>query len=262
MREQVLTTSDLRIRRDGRALVSGVDLTCAAGERVALVGASGSGKSLSAKAALGALPPGLVASGSIRVNGHEVLGVPCARRAADRRPAAVLQDSALALHPLITIGEQIALPLHSGSRRADVRRTVHELLGAVGLPDPERIAGRFPGQLSGGQRQRVCLALALATRPPLLIADEPTTALDVVTQAAIVRLLKERTGGSTGPALLFITHDLAVAADLCTRMLVMHDGRVVEDGPVHDVLRAPRHPRTRDLVEAARRSTSLAPTPS
>lgn len=255
MGQAVLTTTDLRVRGNGRVLVSDVNLTCAVGERVALVGASGSGKSLTAKAVLGVLPLGLVAAGSIRIAGEEVRGLPCARRGAALRPAAVLQDPALALHPLVTIGEQVALPLHRDVRRADTRRAGLELLAAVGLPDPEQVAGRYPSQLSGGQRQRACLAVALAARPPLLIADEPTTALDVVTQAAIVRLLRERTGGPDGPALLFITHDLAIAAELCTRIVVMHEGRVVEDRPALDVLHDPRHPRARDLVDAARLST-------
>ncbi|MEU4562916.1 dipeptide/oligopeptide/nickel ABC transporter ATP-binding protein [Actinoplanes sp. NPDC023936] len=272
----MVQVTGLSVHRQGRALVTGVDLVCRPGERVALVGASGSGKSLTAKAVLGLLPPGLTAAGSVRIAGREVLGVPCARRHPEQRAAAVMQDSALALHPLIPIGQQLALPLRraaspkagpheagarqagtrqAGARQADPRQAdprqadprqadprqaaVRDLLAAVDLPAD--LATRYPGQLSGGQRQRVCLALALATRPPLLIADEPTTALDVVTQAGIVRLLKDRTGGPDRPALLFITHDLAVAAELCTRFVVMHDGRVVEDGPAADVLPALPH---------------------
>ncbi|GAA4964532.1 ATP-binding cassette domain-containing protein [Actinoplanes utahensis] len=250
MEQAAVRVTGLSLQGGGGALLAGVDLVCRAGERVALVGASGSGKSLTAKAVLGVLPPGLTAEGSVRIAGTEVLGVPCARRAPDRRPAAVLQDSALALHPLVTVGEQIALPLPGRLRRADTRRRVRDLLASVGLPD--QIAERYPGQLSGGQRQRACLALALAAQPPLLVADEPTTALDVITQAAIVSLLKDRTGRPDGPALLFITHDLAVAAGLCTRIVVMHGGRVIENGPILDVLREPRHERTRELVGAAR----------
>jgi peptide/nickel transport system ATP-binding protein len=246
----LLDVAGLHVDAAGRPLVSGVSLSCAAGERVALVGASGSGKSLTARALLGVLPPGLRARGSVRIGGAEVLGVPCARRAPAQRPGVVFQDSALALHPLVRVGEQVGLPSRDG---------VRELLAAVGLPDPASVAARYPGQLSGGQRQRVCLALALATRPALLIADEPTTALDVVTQAGIVRLLRERTGGADGPALVFITHDLAVAAELCERTVVLHDGRVVEDRPALDVLRAPAHPRTREIVEAARQSAAAWP---
>jgi ABC-type dipeptide/oligopeptide/nickel transport system ATPase component len=172
------------------------------------------------------------------------------------RPGAVLQDSSLALHPLVRVGEQVALPLRRGT---GTRQAVQDLLASVGLPDPADVARRYPAQLSGGQRQRVCLAVALACAPPMLIADEPTTALDVVTQAGIVSLLRERTGGPDGPALLFITHDLAVAAALCTRIVVMHAGEVVEDRPTSQVLCAPEHLRTRELVDAARRSATLLP---
>ncbi len=255
----LLNVTDLHVEADGGALVSGVTMSLEAAERVAVVGASGSGKSLTAKALLGVLPAGLRARGSVRLSGTEVLGVPGARRARHLRPGAVLQDSALALHPLLRVGEQVALPLRPGSGRAGAHRAVLELLAAVGLPDPGEVAHRYPVQLSGGQRQRVCLALALASAPSLLIADEPTTALDVVTQAGIVQLLRERTGSPNGPALVFITHDLAVAAALCTRVVVMHAGRVVEDRPTVDLLRAPEHPRTRDLVDAARRSSASLP---
>ncbi|GAB7045658.1 ATP-binding cassette domain-containing protein [Catenuloplanes indicus] len=286
MGERVLAVAGLAVHRRGRALVPGVDLACAAGERVAIVGASGSGKSLTARAILGALPSGLHATGSLRIAGHEVLDTPAAVRLPVCRAAAVLQDSALALHPLIPVGAQIALPLRAsrttpetaghGLRPAaetpvrrgrftrslagmpvrgghDVRALVAELLDAVGLPADT--ADRYPGELSGGQRQRVCLAVALAARPPLIVADEPTTALDVITQAAIVELLRDRTGGPGQPALLFITHDLAVAAALCTRVVVMHDGIVAEDGPLPTVLGAPRHPHTRELVRHARAAT-------
>jgi peptide/nickel transport system ATP-binding protein len=258
----LLDVVDLRVGTGGGALLSGVSLSCGHAERVAVVGASGSGKSLTAKALLGVLPAGLRATGSVRISGTEVLGVPSARRARHLRPGAVLQDSMLALHPLVKVGDQVALPLRRGSGRAQAHRAVLELLTAVGLADAEDAAHRYPAQLSGGQRQRVCLALALACRPALLVADEPTTALDVVTQAGIVQLLRERTGPPHGPALVFITHDLALAAALCTRLVVMHAGRVVEDGPALEVLRAPEHPRTRELVDAARRSSASLPVPS
>lgn len=249
----LLEVTALQIQAAGRDLVSDVRLSCAAGERVAVVGASGSGKSLTARALLGLLPPGLTVRGGIRLSGSDVRGLACARRPLELRPAAVLQDSALALHPLVPIGEQLALPLRRGP---GTRQVVQDLLAAVGLPDAADVARRYPAQLSGGQRQRVCLALALACSPPLLIADEPTTALDVVTQAGIIALLRERTGGPDRPALLFITHDLAVAAALCARIVVMHAGRIVEDRPTVEVLRAPQHPCTRALVDAARRSAA------
>ncbi|HWS35637.1 MAG TPA: ATP-binding cassette domain-containing protein [Actinoplanes sp.] len=316
--------SELTVSGPAGPLVRGIGFDVAAGERVAVVGASGSGKSLTAKALLGALPAGLTVTGGIRIGGVEVRNVPCDRRAAGQRLGFVPQDTFLALHPLIAVGDQVALALRptgeqavspSGAagmraasrrgvageqataprttgrlrwwgaeRRAAAgrrRERVAELLEAVGLPDAEGIVGRHPGELSGGQRQRICLAIALASRPPLVIADEPTTALDMITQDGIVRLLRERTGNSgdagpgdeggrageagqdraagrgveAGPGLLFITHDLAVAAALCERVIVMDDGVIVEDGAVGAVIAGGSHPRTRALVEAARRAS-------
>lgn len=246
----LLVVRGLRVE-DGRSrLLDGVDLSVGPGERVAVLGPSGSGKSLTAAAVLGTLPPSLTATGSVVLQGAEVLGVPSARRSAAARPGAVRQDSAGALHPLLPVGRQLATA-HRGPRRSgrsDVRETLREL----GFRDPDRIARALPSELSGGQRQRACLALALMTPSELLVADEPTTALDVVTQAGVVDLLRARTGANGGRALLFVTHDIAVAAALCERVVVLAAGRVVEDVPMPQALHVPRHPQTRELLEAAR----------
>ena len=249
----LLQVRDLRLQVAGTRLLDGIDLTVEPGQRVAVLGPSGSGKSLTAAAVLGTLPPALRASGSVRLGGAEVLGVPAARRPAASRPGSVRQDSAGALHPLVPVGRQIALS-RRGSRTA--REDVRDLLRALGLREPDRIAAALPSALSGGQRQRVCLALALAAPSPLLVADEPTTALDVVTQAGVVDLLRARTGPGTGRGLLFVTHDIAVAAALCEHVVVLGAGRVVEAAPLADLLRDPRAPLTRDLVAAARAAES------
>jgi len=262
----VLEVRDLRVEVDGSragrgtTLLHGVRLEVRAGERVAVLGASGSGKSLTAAAVRGHLAPGLRATGGVRLLGEEVLDVPGARRGRGLRPAAVLQDPSAALHPLVTVGAQVAMPLRARrTRRADVRAAVLDLLASVGLEDPERVAGGRPAELSGGQRQRAALAVALACESPLLVADEPTTALDTVTQAAVLDVLGRRTGRG-GPALLLITHDLAVAAALCSRAVVVAHGRVVEQGALVDLLTGPDHPATRALVVASR--DAVAPLPS
>ncbi|NHC14785.1 ABC transporter ATP-binding protein [Motilibacter sp. E257] len=246
----LLDVRGLRVDSASRGLLQGVDLTVEPERRVGVLGASGSGKSLTVAAVLGLLPPALRATGSVRLAGAEVLGVPAARRPPGARPGVVRQDSAGALHPLLPVGRQLALPL--GGSRAFARARVLETLESLGFRDPGRIAGALPSELSGGMRQRVCLALALMTPSSLLVADEPTTALDVVTQAGVVSLLRDRTGPGTGRALLFVTHDIAVVAALCDELVVLSDGRVVEHAPVEDVLASPGHERTRELITAAR----------
>jgi len=183
------------------------------------------------------------------VGGVDVTGVHPVRRPAAARVAAVGQDPAAALNPLVPVGAQLALPLrHRGLRGRELDRRRGELLAAVGLTG-DRVLRSCPGELSGGQRQRVCLAMALASRAGLLVADEPTTALDLVTQAQVVAVLREATRDS---ALLFITHDLAVAAALCDRAVVLHRGAVVEDAPITRLLTSPQHEQTAALVAAAR----------
>lgn len=234
----------------------------AANQRTDVVGASGSGKALTAAAVLGQLPVGARATGSIRVAGHEVLGRPGPQRPPAARPSMVFQDSSAALNPLVRVGVQVAEPLRRRhGHRARARQEARGLLGAVGLVDPARALDAYAAELSGGQRQQVCLALALACPAPLLVADEPTTALDVVTQAGITDLLAERTGVDGGPALLFITHDIAVAAALCSDVVVLDEGTVVQSGTMAGLLSAPVHPRAARLVEAARASR-LIPVPA
>ncbi len=242
----------LNIRIGSGLPVSDVDLQIPAGGRLALLGASGSGKSLTAAAVAGCLPPVATARGSIRVGGIEALGRPAARRPAAARVGLVVQDSATALNPMVPVGRQLREPLiRRGVSRSAAAAEIAGLLSGVGLVDPDRILRSHPGALSGGQRQRVCLALALACDVALLVADEPTTALDVVTQAAVLDLLRERTGGTAGPALLFITHDIAVAAALCDEIAVMDAGVVVERGAADRIVAAPEHSATRRLIGSA-----------
>jgi peptide/nickel transport system ATP-binding protein len=242
-------------------LVHDISFAIEAGERVGLIGESGCGKSLTALSLMGLLAEGLEASGSARLGGVEVVGLPERAHAALRGTAAamVFQEPMSALNPLMRVGAQVAeaITLHSavGDRAAQERAI--ELLAHVELPDPAVTARAYPFQLSGGQRQRVMLAIALATGPSLLICDEPTTALDVTVQARMLALI-DRLVDEEGAALLFITHDLAVMASLCDRVIVMYGGRVVEDGEAGEVLGAPRHPYTAGLV-AASAATATAP---
>jgi peptide/nickel transport system ATP-binding protein len=261
-RHGVLGVRDLVVEIGGRRLLDGIDLTVGPRERVALLGASGSGKSLTAGAVLGRLPVGATARGSVQVRGAEVLGVPAARRGRSAGVAAVFQDSRIAPNPLVRTGVQLAAPLrhHGGHSAGRAWSAAAELLAAVGLDDPLRVLRGFPGELSGGQRQRVCIALALACEPRLLLVDEPTTALDVVSQHQVLDVLRERMAASAA-GLLFITHDLAAAAQMCTRAVVLAEGRVVESGPIADLLTAPRHDYTRLLVDTAR-ATRVAAVPA
>jgi peptide/nickel transport system ATP-binding protein len=247
----------------GRELVSGVDLRIAGGERVGLVGASGAGKSLIARMLTGRLPSGLRAEGCVRVAGVDLLQATAGEREKlrGRVTAGLGQHSAAALDPLSTVGHQVALPLRRllGMSRADAGVRAVELLGALGFHDPAALARSRPAQLSGGQRQRAALAMALACRPRLLVADEPTTALDTSSQATVLAALRARLDATDqGPptALLLISHDLAVVASLCTRLVILDHGRVVEEGAVERLLTAPRSPVTAAAVAAAHR---LAP---
>lgn len=251
----LLTISGLSVRIGGARVVDEVGLELAPGERLALIGESGSGKSLTALAVMGLLPDGAEARGSIRLGGEELLGLGDRQlsRLRGERMAMVFQEPMSALNPLMRVGKQLAEPLrlHRGLNRRRAAAAAVELAAQVGLPDPERIVRAWPHQLSGGQRQRVGLAMALATRPALLIADEPTTALDVTVQADMLRLLDDLVE-QHGTSLLFISHDLAVVAGLCPRAAVLKDGRLVEQGATATLVRTPRHPYTRRLVAAAR----------
>ncbi|GAB2609575.1 ABC transporter ATP-binding protein [Kocuria himachalensis] len=248
---------DLEVSAAGRPLLRGVALQVPPGRRVALLGASGSGKSLTVLALLGLLGRQFDVQGTLRVAGRELPW----RQSPGRRPgmAAVFQDSQAALNPVVRLDRQL-LPAVARRRRlgtADAGRVVAELLREVGFEDPERILRAHPSQLSGGQRQRVCLALAVAAAPDLLVADEPTTALDMISRRQVVEALRRCTGAGRG-GLLFVTHDLAAAADLCDDVVVLERGRVVEAGPIQQVVGSPQAPFTAALVEAAR--AGLRPT--
>ncbi|UYG17061.1 ATP-binding cassette domain-containing protein [Brachybacterium huguangmaarense] len=239
--------------RDAGDLLAGVDLDIAPGERVALIGRSGSGKSLLTSVIAGTVSPALTMHGTVEVHGRSVRGC----RPGTTGVALVQQDSADALNPLHRVGAQLQMPLRRTLTAERARTEAHRLLAEAGLEDPARILASFPAELSGGQRQRVCIALALACRSRLVIADEPTTALDVVSQAAVLRAL--RSPALREAAILFITHDLAVAAALRDRVVVIDRGRIVEDRPCADLLAAPHHAVTRALVvEAGARAEVLA----
>nr|MBS1899242.1 ABC transporter ATP-binding protein [Actinomycetota bacterium] len=249
-----LEVTDLVVEIDGRRVVDGVSFAVPNGARVGLIGESGSGKSLTALAVMGLLPDGATASGSVRWNGREILGMPDRELAGIRGDeiGMVFQEPRTALNPIRTIGRQIAetIRIHERvDRRAARARAVAEA-ARVALPDPERIVDRYPHQLSGGQRQRAAIAIALAARPRLLIADEPTTALDVTIQAGVLRLLLSLVE-SDGMSLVFITHDLAVLAQVATHAVVLAHGRVVESGPLEALLTAPTSPITQGLLRDA-----------
>ena len=253
----LLAVDDLRVRFPAPTgaieAVAGVSFTVAAGETLAVVGESGSGKSVSSLAVLGLLGGGRVTAGSIRFAGEELVGADPERlrRLRGAEIAMVFQNPMSSLDPLFTIGDQVAeaLRAHRPLTRKEARRRVVELLREVGLPDPERRARAYPHELSGGQQQRVMVAIALACEPALLIADEPTTALDVTVEAQILALLR-RMQREHGTALLFITHDMGVVAEMADQVLVMYAGRVVEQGPVAEVLHSPRNPYTRALIDS------------
>ncbi|WP_311257646.1 ABC transporter ATP-binding protein [Microbacterium sp. WCS2018Hpa-9] len=249
-----LEVTDLVVRIDGRPVVDGISFEVPDGSRLGLIGESGSGKSLTALAVLGLLPEGAVASGSIRWNGAELIGLPdreLARLRGDEI-GIVFQEPRTALNPIRTIGRQIAesIRIHEGIGRRQARERAIQEAARVRLPDPSSIVDRYPHQLSGGQRQRVAIAIALACRPRLLIADEPTTALDVTIQAEILSLLLSLVE-EQGMSLMFITHDLAVLAQVATQGVVLEDGRVVEAAPVSTLLTAPASPITQGLLRDA-----------
>ena len=233
--------------------VRGVSLAIGRGEIVGLVGESGSGKSLTALSVVRLLPPRARVAGSVRLEGGpgDLLAAPEReiRRVRGRRIGIVFQEPATALDPVWPVGFQIAEAVRAHRRMSgrEARAEVLRLLDLVALPDAGRRLGDYPHQLSGGQRQRVLIAMALASGPDLLLADEPTTALDVTIQAQILELLESLRSG-LGLSVLLITHDLAIVAETCDRMAVMHDGRIVEEGKVEDVFRAPAHPYTRKLL--------------
>ena len=249
-----LEVQDLTIDIGGRRVVDGVSFDVPDGARVGLIGESGSGKSLTSLAMLGLLPDGATAGGSIRWNGRELLGLPDRELAQLRGDdiGIVFQEPRTALNPIRTVGRQIAesVRIHERVSRAEAHARAVQEAARVALPDPERIVARYPHQLSGGQRQRVAIATALACRPRLLIADEPTTALDVTIQAEILDLLLSLVEDD-GMSLVFITHDHAVLSRIATHGIVLEDGRVVESAPVSTLLTAPTSPVTQGLLRDA-----------
>jgi ABC-type glutathione transport system ATPase component len=249
--ESLLRVRDLRIGYGGAPVVDGVSFDLAGGESLAIVGGSGSGKTRIALALTGLLETNARIEGSVQLDGRELLGLAEAElnRLRGPRIGIVFQDALSSLNPYLTLGAQLVEPLrwHRGLSRAQAWREAGALLEAVRIAEPERRLRQYPHECSGGMRQRALIAMALASRPALLIADEPTTALDVTVQAQILQLLaalQER----HGLALLLITHDLGVVAQLCRRVLVLEHGRAVEEGTVEAVLGAPQHPFTRELV--------------
>ena len=239
--------------RDGvlRA-VDGVSLTVGRGEVLGLVGESGSGKSVTGFSVIGLIdPPGRVASGRILFQGRDLVGLaePDLRRLRGRDIAMIFQDPMMTLNPVLSIATQMieTVQAHAAVSRAEARARSRDALGQVGIPSPEERLSAYPHQFSGGMRQRVAIAIALLHNPALIIADEPTTALDVTIQAQILGVV-QRLAAERGTSLLWITHDLTVVAGLADRIAVMYAGRIVETGTVDEVLDRPLHPYTKGLI--------------
>ena len=252
----VLEVKDLRIefptRSGALVAVDGVSFAIAPGEVLGVVGESGAGKSLTGTAIIGLLdPPGRIAAGEILLEGERIdrLRGEDMRRIRGRRIGAIFQDPLTSLNPLYTIGAQLVetIRAHLDEDAKSARERALSLLLEVGIPAPEARFGHYPHQFSGGMRQRVVIALALCAEPRLIIADEPTTALDVSIQAQIIQLLK-RLARERGTAVMLITHDMGVIAETADRVAVMYAGRIAEIGPVREVIRAARHPYTAGLM--------------
>jgi oligopeptide transport system ATP-binding protein len=246
-------TVALPTRAGYRNAVDDLSLTVDTGEVVGIAGESGSGKTMTALSLFGLLPHGARVTGSARLDGTDLLALRGRRLRAirGRRIAMVSQDPSAALHPILTIGTQLTEHMrhHLGVSKAEALSRAAALLDTVRIPDPERALGAYPGQFSGGMRQRIAIAIALAAEPRLLVADEPTTALDVTVQAGILRLL-DRLCRERDMAVIVITHDLGVMSALARRVYVMYAGRLAEAGPTSRLLTRPRHPYTRGLLDA------------
>ena len=253
MTAPVLSIENLSIAVGGRMLAEDVTISIAAGEMVGLVGESGCGKSVTALSVMRLLPPPVrIATGRILFDGVDVLSLAEGPLRALRgdRAAMIFQEPMTSLNPVLTVGEQVAevLEIHRGLSRERALDRAAELFALVNLPAPREQLDRYPHQMSGGQRQRVMIAMALACEPRLLIADEPTTALDVTVQAQILELI-DRLRRDLGMACLLITHDLGVVSEVCDRAAVMYAGRIVEEAPVAELFAAPRHRYTRALLD-------------
>jgi oligopeptide/dipeptide ABC transporter ATP-binding protein len=235
--------------------VRGISFQVHRGETVGIVGESGSGKSVTSLSLMRLIPtpPGRIAGGSVKLDGKEILGLPEreVRTIRGGRMSMIFQDPFSSLNPTMTMGEQVteAIRAHSKVSRREARDRALELFRLVRIPSPEIRLKQYPHQISGGQRQRVMIAIAFSTNPELLIADEPTTALDVTVQAQIMALMGDFQK-RTNAAILLITHDLGVVAEMCDRVLVMYAGQIVEQGTVEQIFRAPKHPYTVGLLES------------
>jgi peptide/nickel transport system ATP-binding protein len=254
----LLSVRDLRTEFATRAgplkAVDGVSFDLAAGEILGLVGESGSGKTVTGFSILGLIdPPGRITGGSVKLQGRELVGLSNAalRNVRGVQIAMVFQDPSATLNPVLSIGRQmrLALEAHGAVGEAAARARSAEVLTRVGIPDAARRLDAYPHQFSGGMRQRVAIAIALLNRPKLIICDEPTTALDVSIQAQILTEMKAL-ARDMGTAMIWISHDLATVSSVASRILVMYAGRIIEEGPVAAVLRAPRHPYTRGLLDS------------
>lgn len=256
MTDPLLAVRDLTISSASQTLVHPLNFAIAPGERVGLIGESGSGKSLTSSAVMGLLPSELTAQGEVTLAGESGNLLTQSEKSFARlrgsRMSMVFQEPMSALNPLMRVGDQVAevMRLHRTASGDAASKRAIELLDQVHLPDPSAAAKAYPHQLSGGQRQRIMLAIALANSPDLLICDEPTTALDVTVQSAVLDLIDEQVT-ARGTGLLFITHDLAVVARVCERVMVMNAGRVVETGTVDEIFTAPQHEYTRGLLAAS-----------
>lgn len=258
MNPALLQVRDLRTYFETRAgtikAVDGISFTLERGEILGLVGESGSGKSVTGFSLIGLLdPPGRIAGGSVMFQGKELVGLPQAemRKLRGKRIAMIFQDPASTLNPVLTIGQQMAMAVqaHGGGGDGAALALAARSLARVGIPDAATRLNAYPHEFSGGMRQRVAIAIALLHEPELIIADEPTTALDVSIQAQILAEMKTLAQES-GTALIWISHDLAIVSSLADRVIVLYLGRIMEFGPVADVLRAPLHPYTRGLLDS------------
>lgn len=258
-----LTVTDLTVSIREAELLHGLTFSLEPGERLGLIGGSGSGKTLTALAIAGLLPEDAEVSGSILLGDRELIGLdqPALARVRGDLIGMVFQEPKSALNPLRRLGRQMteALALHYSLTRSERRAAALRLAGQVGLSEPERMVRAYPHEVSGGQRQRAAIAAAISASPGLLLADEPTTALDVTVQRGVLRLFRSLTADHAC-SLLFITHDLAVIAEVVDRVLVLDGGQIVEAGSVSAILQAPSHPITRALIDAAQ-PPSPRPTP-
>jgi peptide/nickel transport system ATP-binding protein len=258
MTEPVLSLRNLQVefvtRREALRAINGVSFDIAKGEVLGVVGESGAGKSVTGLAAIGLIdPPGRISGGEIYLSGLRIDNLPpdAMRRIRGKRIGMIFQDPLTSLNPLYRIGDQIVetIRTHASISEQAARKRAIDLLAEVGIPAPEKRIDGYPHEFSGGMRQRVVIALAICAEPELIIADEPTTALDVSVQAQIISLIK-RLGRDHGTAVMLVTHDMGVIAETCDRVAVMYSGRIAEIGPVQDVVRNPLHPYAKGLMGA------------